>query len=39
MVSHDIERALKYATRVIEIEKGKIIKDVPSNEFEMGGAE
>ena len=38
MVSHDIERALKYATRVIEIEKGIIIKDVPSKEFEMGGA-
>ncbi len=33
MVSHDIDRSLKYATRVIEIEKGKVIKDVPSAQY------
>ena len=38
MVSHDIDRALKYATRVIEIENGKITKDVPSFEYKEGGA-
>ena len=27
MVSHDVERAVKYATRVIEIEKGKVTFD------------
>jgi zinc transport system ATP-binding protein len=39
MVSHDIDRSLKYATRVIEIEKGKIVKDVPSSQYSEGGAE
>ena len=38
MVSHDIERALEYSTRVVEIEKGKIICDVPSKEYKIGGA-
>ena len=38
MVSHDIERALKYATRVIELENGKIVCDVPSKDYKMGGA-
>ncbi len=33
MVSHDIDRSLKYATRVIEIGKGKIIQDVPSQKY------
>ena len=37
MVSHDIDRAIKYATRVIEIENGKIIKDIPSSEYNAGG--
>lgn len=27
MVSHDVERAVKYATRIIEIEKGKVTFD------------
>lgn len=27
MVSHDVERAVKYATRVIEIERGKVTFD------------
>lgn len=38
MVSHDIERALEYSTRVIEIENGKIISDVPSKDYKIGGA-
>lgn len=39
MVSHDIDKALDYCSRVIEIEKGKIIfNDKPSN-YELGGAE
>lgn len=33
MVSHDIERALNYATRVVEIERGEIIKDVKASEY------
>ncbi len=33
MVSHDIDRSLNYATRVIEIEKGEIKKDVPSQDY------
>lgn len=37
MVSHDVDRAIKYATRVIEIENGKIIKDIPSSEYNAGG--
>ena len=38
MVSHDIDRALKYTSRVIEIENGKVIKDIATSEFENGGA-
>lgn len=39
MVSHDVERAVKYATRVIEIENGKIVKDVAASKYKFGGAE
>ena len=37
MVSHDVDRALGYATRVIEVENGKIVKDVPATEYKIGG--
>ena len=37
MVSHDIDRALNYASRVIEVEHGKIIKDVSAEEYKLGG--
>ena len=37
MVSHDVERCLKYCTRVVEIENGKIVKDVSAQEYEAGG--
>lgn len=37
MVSHDVERCLKYCSRVIEIENGKIIKDVDSTKYKKGG--
>lgn len=37
MVSHDIDRALKYASRVIEIEHGKIVKDVLASDYKLGG--
>ena len=37
MVSHDVERCLKYCSRVIEIENGKIIKDVDSTQYKKGG--
>lgn len=38
MVSHDIDRALAYASRVVEISKGKIIKDLPISKYvENGG--
>ncbi|MBQ9314099.1 MAG: metal ABC transporter ATP-binding protein [Clostridia bacterium] len=33
MVSHDIDRAIEYATRVVEIERGKIVKDVLTSEY------
>lgn len=33
MISHDIDRALKYVTRVVEMENGKIIKSVTSEEY------
>lgn len=36
MVSHDIDRALKYANRVIEIEKGKIVQDVSASAYQGG---
>ncbi|MCI9016361.1 MAG: metal ABC transporter ATP-binding protein [Clostridia bacterium] len=38
MVSHDIDRALNYSSRVIELENGKIIKDVIASEYKAGGA-
>ena len=38
MVSHDIERALKYADRVIELTDGKIVYDGKPSEFKLGGA-
>lgn len=38
MVSHDIDRAIKYCTRIIEIENGKIIKDTVPSEYDIGGA-
>lgn len=38
MVSHDIDRALEYCTRVIEMDNGKIVfNDVPSK-YNLGGA-
>lgn len=33
MVSHDVDRALKYVNRVIEIENGKVIKDMTSQKY------
>lgn len=38
MISHDIDRALKYATRVVELENGKIIQDVAASDYKIGGA-
>lgn len=37
MVSHDIGRAISYSSRVVEIENGKIVKDIPSSEYQEGG--
>ena len=37
MVSHDIDRALKYADRVIEIKNGKISYNGEPSEFKFGG--
>lgn len=37
MISHDIDRALKLSSRVIEVEHGKIIKDMPYKEYKQGG--
>ena len=37
MVSHDIERAIKYASRVVEMQEGKIIKDVLAKDYNIGG--
>lgn len=37
MVSHDIDRAIKYSTRVIEIENGKVVKNVPADQYKEGG--
>ncbi len=40
MVSHDIERAIKYCTRLVEIKNGEIIfNDNPSNYCVEGGSE
>lgn len=33
MVSHDVERSIKYSSRVIEIENGKIVKDVNATDY------
>ena len=33
MVSHDIERCIKYCSRIIEMENGKIIKDIDSQDY------
>lgn len=33
MVSHDVDRCLKYCSRVIEMENGKIKKDVSASEY------
>ena len=38
MVSHDVERALKYASRVVEIENGKIVQDTKVEDYKIGGA-
>lgn len=38
MVSHDVDRALEYASRVVEIEHGEVVKDVASADYKMGGA-
>lgn len=35
MVSHDVERAMKYATRIVEIEKGKITFDGIPEKYEL----
>ncbi len=37
MVSHDVERCLKYCSRVIEMENGEIIKDVDSKIYKKEG--
>ena len=37
MVSHDIERALNYADKVIEIEAGKVVFSGSPSEFKIGG--
>lgn len=39
MVSHDIDRAIKHVSRVVEVEHGKIVKDVVASEYNNGGAE
>jgi len=39
MVSHDIERALKYADTVIEIINGEIVFEGKPSEFKLGGVE
>jgi zinc transport system ATP-binding protein len=37
MVSHDIDRSIQYSTRVIEIENGKIVKDVNATDYKREG--
>ena len=37
MVSHDIDRAIKYADNVIELENGKIIFNGKQEDFKLGG--
>ena len=38
MVSHDIERALSYADKVIELNDGKIVFEGAPQDFKIGGA-
>ena len=38
MVSHDVDRCIKYCSRVIEIESGNIIKDVEATNYKKGDA-
>jgi zinc transport system ATP-binding protein len=38
IVSHDIERALKYTDNVIELENGKIVFNGSSEDYNVGGA-
>ena len=33
MVSHDVERCIKYCSRIIEMENGKIVKDINSKDY------
>ena len=37
MISHDVHRVVKYASRIVEIENGTIKKDVSSAEYKCGG--
>jgi len=37
MISHDVHRITKYASRIVEIENGKIKKDVKAEEYKCGG--
>ena len=37
MVSHDIDRSIQYSTRVIEIENGKIVKDINAKDYKKEG--
>jgi energy-coupling factor transporter ATP-binding protein EcfA2 len=37
MVSHDIERALKYADNVVEITNGKITYNGEPSKYQIGG--
>lgn len=39
MVSHDVDRALEYANRVIEIEHGEIKQDVDASKYKIGGVD
>ena len=38
MVSHDVDRALEYANRVVEIDHGQIMQDVEASKYVVGGA-
>ena len=35
MVSHDVERAIKYATRLVEIKKGKVVFDNVPEKYQL----
>ena len=39
MISHDVQRVVKYASRIVEIENGKIKKDIPAKDYKFGGEE